>query len=446
MKTQRYCFIMRTLVWVLPLISCLCVGQTNVYFGNLHAHSVLSDGAATAEEAYDMAKDQGKMDFLSLSEHNHMLTHTEMQTLMATAEAKTTDTFVALFGQEYSYLSQGNHTNIHAYPVRIPASANGKYKQLFGHTLPEYMADEPQVIIVGGFNHPKQIADDYGFTKDYNGVWSDFVADMDPIVQLIAVGKGPADANKKNIVLADDEKMLHRDIGKKRWFEYLAGGMHLAPKFDHDTHSRTHGIRTAGRTAVWIEDDLTKDKLLRALADRHCYATEDWNLEIIATVNDAYLPGDILYDDNANQITVDLTVRDADEPNASYKINIYGNVQGEMPAKISDLTDTIDGDGTKQLVIPVEAGIGMLFVIHVRQTFDDPVNHSANDDAWLAPIWIEPSVTDDDPEDSILFVSSKNSSVYHYPSCKVVEKIKAANLRYHEAEPDTKRLHQNCPW
>ena len=87
--------------------------ELNVYFGNLHAHSHLSDGEDTSPaEAYDFAKDIGGMDFLSLSEHNHYLTGDEFEELMEVAESKNTSDFVALYGQEFSlYDSPYNHTN-----------------------------------------------------------------------------------------------------------------------------------------------------------------------------------------------------------------------------------------------------------------------------------------------------------------------------------------------
>lgn len=61
------------------------LAETKVYFGNLHAHSQLSDGNSTVTPrmAFQIARQH--MDFMSLSEHNHMLTPAEMQTLVAAA-------------------------------------------------------------------------------------------------------------------------------------------------------------------------------------------------------------------------------------------------------------------------------------------------------------------------------------------------------------------------
>lgn len=44
----------------------------NVYFGNLHSHTAVSDGSGTPAEVYENARDIAGLDFLALTEHNHM--------------------------------------------------------------------------------------------------------------------------------------------------------------------------------------------------------------------------------------------------------------------------------------------------------------------------------------------------------------------------------------
>jgi hypothetical protein len=47
--------------------------QYKIYFGNLHAHSELSDGKGTPLEAYTYARDFGDLDFFSLTDHGEEL-------------------------------------------------------------------------------------------------------------------------------------------------------------------------------------------------------------------------------------------------------------------------------------------------------------------------------------------------------------------------------------
>jgi len=74
------------------------------YFGNLHAHSQVSDGVESPATAFAWARDEGKLHFLCLSEHNHMVDAAELATVNQAASDATSASFVGLVGQEYSKL------------------------------------------------------------------------------------------------------------------------------------------------------------------------------------------------------------------------------------------------------------------------------------------------------------------------------------------------------
>jgi len=48
------------------------------------------------------------------------------------------------------------------------------------------------------------------------------------------------------------------------------------------------------------------------------------------------------------------------------------------------------------------------------------------------------------PPESAHYVGSRRSGVYHYPTCPVVNRIKASNLIEYESVPSGKRLHKGC--
>jgi hypothetical protein len=102
--------------------------QERVFFGNLHSHTAFSDGSGTPAEAYTHARDVADLDFLALTEHNHaealgsdnlgigkdaaLYNGPGTNSLIATATRMTEDgRFVALYGQEFSTISTGNHVN-----------------------------------------------------------------------------------------------------------------------------------------------------------------------------------------------------------------------------------------------------------------------------------------------------------------------------------------------
>jgi len=372
--------------------------------------------------------------------------------VIAAANAATTPTFVALYGQEYSTISKGNHANIQNYPIRISPSLNGKYGTVFGTVLPTFTSTNLGTVVFAEFNHPESFTKDYGLQQDFGGDIQAFVQTMDPFVKLIAVASGPADANNKNNQATGSDRFVHKDISTSRWFKYLSHGMHLAPKVDHDNHSPTYGFRHAGRTAVWVRGALTRDSLVRALSDRHCYATEDKNLRIIPTLSNGALPGDIVKGATVPNVTVALAVNDDDEPSAAYSIELYSGVSGDgqNPSPVSGATQTLSGNGSASLALQIDPAASLYYIIHVEQTSNDPVNNSNRSDAWLAPIWFAPGdgpdgPIDDDDDAIQRFVSSRNSDVYHFPDCRVVSQIAEHNLLTHEGVPEGKRLHQGCP-
>lgn len=115
-------------------------------------------------------------------------------------------------------------------------------------------------------------------------------------------------------------------------------------------------------------------------------------------------------------------------------------------------SETLSGDGSLTIQLPLEIDIDSYFVIKVKQEADDdPASRCHKDDAWLAPIFIEWSSDDGDvaeggDSDGVQFVGSKNSKLYHLPTCSVVGNIKPANLREYATAPDGKTLHVGCPW
>ena len=126
--------------------------QEKVFFGNLHSHTSYSDGAGTPAEAYKHARDVAKVDFLAITEHNHIAAeqgasadrrdgiliakdHTlysgaNVKSVISAARAANKDgKFVALYGQEFSSISAGNHVNVFEVPdvITVP---NGAFDQL----------------------------------------------------------------------------------------------------------------------------------------------------------------------------------------------------------------------------------------------------------------------------------------------------------------------------
>ncbi len=314
-----------------------------VYFGTLHSHTRISDGSGTPAEAYKFARDKGKLDFIALTEHNHLEAESGAKdrkdgiliantpalydgpsggSLKNAAAAATKDgKFVALYGQEYSTISHGNHVNVFDAPSLIDAPVR-KFDELLAWTAahPDSFG-RPSLL---QFNHPgsEDEEEEYG-RDDFGGSELAWIAAMRPHVGLIEMLNGPA-MNK-------DPGARSSEAHQGDYFKYLNLGFHLAPSAGQDNHYKTWGASTDARAAV-IANGLTKRDILDAMRARHVYATEDKNLEIVFRSGNS-LQGDIVPAPAIDsELPLSVFIRDRDEPNASYRVEVYVDAPGGDPA------------------------------------------------------------------------------------------------------------------
>ena len=449
--TLRTCSVLLALA-VAPLMH----GQDpewRVYYGNLHSHSSISDGRGTPAEAFDHADEH--IDFMCLSEHNHMTNDAELTQVRNAANASTTSAFVGIVGQEYSTIRGGNHINIHNVWKAVPASLNKNYKTFYEDFLPEFVRDNDNPIVVGQFNHPESTRQDYGIAPkggnpNYQGNWDEFVANADPWVSLIAVISGPSDSSFSG---SNPPVNLHRDSNgrfERAWRTYLDKGFHLSPVADQDNHRRTWGEKTTARTGVWVRGDLTRDALLQALKDSRTFATEDDDLSIWFAAGDSPM-GSRLEPDPQGSVDFTIRIEDGDEPNSSYRIDLFHDTVGDDELSIVRTQSPVVRSGeTWEVTETLTPGARELFYARVRQVS----NSGPQDDAFTAPIWFEPGsgTSGDHGEDEggtstgPRFSWSRRSNVFHFTECSVVQRIAAHNLQQGDTEPDGKRLHHNCPF
>jgi hypothetical protein len=428
-------------------IALLLVSQ-QVYFGNLHSHTSYSDGSGTPAQAYFHARTKAKLDFLAITEHNHLQAEdqakdradgiliakkpalyngTSIQALIPAAKRATkVGAFVALYGQEFSSISKGNHINVFDVANIIDAP-NGEFDKLI-EWLPANPDSTGQPAILQ-LNHPALHDDDSNeYGRDDFATDKEWIERVGKHAYLIEVLNGPALKNEKGVRPAD--------VMQKDYLEYLALGFRLAPTADQDNHYKTWGTITDARTAV-IAPELSKEALLAALRARHVYATEDKNLRLIFRVND-HLLGDVLAPPSPGELAIAFDIKDDDEPDANYKIEIFSGIVGKDPAVSIDIVKA-EGNGSGTIEDIHYQGGRQYFFFKVTQTGED-----AKDRAWTAPIWFEPA------EQPLIaagkFFASKKSLVYHVSKdCLDMKRIKAANLVQDADAKKGRSRHVGCP-
>ncbi len=457
--------------------------RPRIFFGSLHSHTSYSDGSGTPADAFNRARDQGRMDFLAVTEHNHsaaesgikatdprkdgiliasqpdLYSGSDPASLVSAARSFTVDDkFIALAGQEFSTISSGNHANVFDVADVINV-ANGDYKSLYDTWLPAH-PDSLGAPALVQFNHPdfkkdlvnasteeKERENDYGF-DDYGKNFDVLIQHAEKNVSLIEMVSGPALSDGANLPIKSGNR--HE---KDYWF-YLNQGFRLAPTANQDNHFLNWGTITRARTAV-LADRLTKANILSALKARRVYATEDQNLQVRFLVNGQQM-GSVIRTTQAQDLSIEVEIADPDEPNAQYTVELYrDDVGGDMieePAEESEL----EGDGTIHFSEQRFESGKIFFFIKVSQEGAD----GREELAWTAPVWVEfgeplppivgptstptptPGVTTPATQG---FVHSRNREIYHFPNCADAARIKAENRVETTEPPEDKTLHKNCP-
>jgi hypothetical protein len=424
-------------------------GFLNVYFGNLHAHTSYSDGVEEPNAAFLHARDVAGLDFMALTEHNHqqagriaenhaLYSGTDPRSLISIATRLTENgRFVALYGQEFSTISAGNHLNVLDVPDVIDVP-NGAFGQLLNTWLPSH-PDSLGGLAVLLLNHPAITGSspDQEYGRDDFGSDAEWVRRVGAEAAMIAMINGPSHAT--------GESLRPSAPAETEVFRYLNLGFHLAPTADQDNHKPTWGTITNARTAV-IADDLSKGALLRAMKARHVYATEDKNLRIVCRVN-GQLCGDRLSPVPAvgAELSIELTIHDDDEPAASYKIDVFSDqIGGDPPHDPVEVVSATGNTITPLHIEDVHYNGGSQYVFfRIRQLTED----GDEDRAWTAPVWIEAGATPvPPPEDTSRLVASRHSAIYHTdPNCAGAKAIKPANRIVGAEAKRDRTVHANCP-
>ena len=367
-----------TSVAVVVLASSL-VSQTSYthYFGNLHAHTSFSDGSGTPEEAFAQARQH--LDFIAVTEHNHpeaergakdrvdgllIADDPSLYTrLKKAADAATVDDeFVAFWGQEFSTISKGNHSNVFQADAVLTFD-NGDYRGLLDSL-------ETEVV---QFNHPwdNKTTPNYGYGQFKSYTKLRQAAENN--VRLIEVINGPGTKNNTG---------LHATVkGEAFYKNYLSRGLRLAPSANQDNHYFTWGDLTDARTVV-LATELSRRGLLQAIRARRCYATTDRNLRITFTVHGAMMGKEITSDDRDLQIEYEIA--DDDESHAPYTVSVvYGNPKLAGSATEKKLVSDTGNHAGEFTVKTPHANT----FIYLKVT-QHPGSATKRDVAVTAPVWV----------------------------------------------------------
>ena len=351
------------------------IGDYELYFGQLHAHTNLSDGTGTVAQAFDHASKVANLDFLALTDHSnsfdndggvHMDDENAEELSSEWAEgrsgareitARENGTFVGLYGFEMTWSGGApghiNTFNSDGFESRnyAPYKKGDNYEVLQAYF--DTLNENPHTI--SQFNHPGDTFGDFMDFALYDTV-------IDNQMTLIEVGNGEG------------------AIGSSGYFpsyEYytraLDKGWHVAPTNNQDNHKGNWGDSNTARSVV-LAEDLSEESIYDAMKNYRVYATEDNDLAILYTLNGNAM-GSILDDQEA--IDIKVSINDPTDNAGQTKVEVIVN-GGQTLAE-----QTFDGGSADLTFEDLPATYGYYYI---------RVTQADKNIAVTAPVWVGESV------------------------------------------------------
>ena len=302
----------------------------NFYYGNFHSHSEYSDGTGLPSGDFTYGDAANCMDFLGISEHNHVsagMTLNNWNLGRAQATSATTSTFLALYGMEWGIISTGGHVVVYGVPNLLGWDP-GQYQTYVAQG--DYNGTSGLFTTITNFGPNAFATLAHPNNSDFNGIMSTYSASADDAIVGTAVENGPSTST--NTTYSDPpSSMAYLSFYRNM----LARGYHLGPTIDHDNHNVTHGHTATSRTVV-LAYSLTESEILGAMRQMHFYASEDCSAQVTFKINNNPL-GSIVTASGVPTITVT-----ASSSNPITSLKIYSGVPGSG-TNATVLTSTTTG-------------------------------------------------------------------------------------------------------
>jgi len=276
------------------------IGGYNVYYGQLHSHTNLSDGSGTPDEAYRYARDTAKLDFFSIADHcsypyDRMMTVAEYQGMQATANSYNRDgVYVTFWGFEWTsddtswggpstLLGKGHITIINSPDFcRATDQASNDLSELVN-----WLSTRDVVAFI---NHPGQ----------YNTTLDKFAFKLTDKIVGMELWNGSTDYYGNDGYHGGDGGLGYYD-------EALARGWYIGAAGSGDNHSGDWGTQNEWRMAV-LATEKTRASIYSGMKARRFYSSRDKNLALSFRCNGAQMGSKI----SGGTLNIEIEATDAD--------------------------------------------------------------------------------------------------------------------------------------
>ena len=355
----------------------------NLYFGQLHSHTNLSDGAGSCEEAfYHAANEVDNLDFLAVTDHSNAFDNDLQASLQdgsmsskwnlghELADKYTREDFVGLYGYEMTWSNGLGHMNTYntsGFQSRTQTEFASYATALSNY----YTALKGDSNSLSQFNHPGTT---FGNFQDY--AYYDEV--IDELITIIEVGNGEGTIGSSGYFPSYEEYTRALDLG---W--------HVAPTNNQDNHKGNWGDSNTARSVV-MADSLTRNNIYDAMRNRRVYATEDNDFSIYYTLDNYEMGAILTEDDIGDTILLKALISDpTDSGNVKVEVIVNGGIVAaskSVPVKESTVEFEMNpsysyyylrltqADGNIAVTAPVWIGdVEAIGVKEVRTDADIPV-------------------------------------------------------------------------
>jgi len=294
------------LVWVvgtnLATADSPSIGGYNVYYGQLHSHTNISDGQGSPSEAYAYARDTAGLDFFSVADHDYWfddMTQADWETLKNTANCYNDDgTYVTFWGFEWtSDIPEPGYETLmgkgHFTVINSDDWCNAK--EVPTNELDELVnwLDERDVVAV--FNHPGQ----YDTTFDgFHFKYTDKIVGMELW-------------NRSDDYYSNDG-YYNDDGGLPYYDEAIVRGWYIGATGSQDNHKKNWATENEWRMAV-LAPERTRASIYAAIQARRFYSSRDRNLALSFRINGAEMGSKI----GGGSLSIQIEASDGDNENFS---------------------------------------------------------------------------------------------------------------------------------
>ncbi|SDB22653.1 Chitobiase/beta-hexosaminidase C-terminal domain-containing protein [Pseudobutyrivibrio sp. YE44] len=271
----------------------------NIYFGQVHAHTSISDGAGTLKDALEHASHVDNLDYIVITDHSNSIDNEKESKITENVDKAdtdewtyahnlvkqySTDKFTCAYGYEMTWSNGLGHMNTFNTPG-FQSRTQTEFSTYATALQNYYAALRTVPDSISQFNHPGTTFGDFQDFAYYS-------EENDALITMIEVGNGEG------------------TIGSSGYFpsyEYytraLDKGWHVAPTNNQDNHKGKWGDANTART-VMLADTNDENAIYDAMRNYRIYATEDNDLSVYYTL-DGNIMGSILEKDAVGD-TVEL--------------------------------------------------------------------------------------------------------------------------------------------